>query len=100
MTPREIASLWLIGIAGIFLIIWDHRVHVNTILSAVTAPGAAPDNTIETSITSNLTTNAALPMAGNEFGRLAAYGTPLSGDVQPHDLAFGDIWNSLTQRMQ
>lgn len=100
MTAREIAGLWLISIAGISLVVYDHRSQMQTILGALGSPvGARPSNTEITPQADRrpLSTNSAMPMAGNEFGPLATYGTPLGGDVQPSgpDLIFSDIFYSM-----
>ena|ERR1700731_2524166 len=99
MTPREIATLWIVGLAAVMLIIWDHRQTQGTILDAMgRAPGTQviPDAII-TSVNSQLTTNDATPMAGNEFGRIATYGNVLAGDTQPNglDKVFGNIFDNL-----
>ena len=101
MTSREIASLWIIGIGAAALIVWDYRNQLNAIVGAITgapSPGSAKAaNTINPGPSTNLTTNAATPLAGNEFGFLQTYGNSLSGDVVPGGpgVAFGSIWNDL-----
>lgn len=102
MSAREIAGLWLVGIIGIAIIIWDHFTQTNLILNALGAGGQAgvpgtQANPIVTRISSNVTTNDAMPVTGNEFGALGTYGTVMSGDVQPLDAVFGDMWNNLSQ---
>lgn len=100
MTSREIAGLWLIAIAGISLVVYDHRSQMQTILGALGSPiGALPSNTATAPQADRKpnSTNSAMPMAGNEFGPLTTFGTPLTGDVQPSgpDLIFSDIFYSM-----
>ena len=99
MNAREISTLWIIGVAAVALIIWDHRNALNTILNAVGGgvTGQATPDVIISQVTSNLTTNNATPMAGNEFGSLATRGGIIDGDVQPNglDKVFGSIWDNL-----
>ena len=106
LNPREIASLYLIGLGAVFIIVWDHRSQASTILSALSSPNTAtaPDSAyalgespVITLRSTEVGTNDPMPQAGNEFGRLAFYGDGLSGGVQPTglDASFGDIFNSL-----
>jgi hypothetical protein len=98
MTAREGATLWLIGIAAIALVIWDHRNSMNKILANL---GGTTGQILPTDImpgqTANLTTNSAIPMAGNEFGALATRGGLIDGATQPNglDKVFGSIWDNL-----
>src|SRR5208283_4252106 len=102
MTAREIASLWIITVSAVFVIVWDYRSQLNGLVNAafgtstLSAPGGVL--TIFTGPSTNVGTNAPIPLAGNEFGALATYGTSMSGDVQPGgaDTAFGNIFNNLT----
>jgi hypothetical protein len=98
MTAREGATLWLIGIAAIAIVIWDHRNSLNTIMASLSgSPGQVIPSDIQVSQTANLTTNSAIPMAGNEFGALATRGGLIDGATQPNglDKVFGNIWDNL-----
>ncbi len=100
MTARELASLWIIAIAAVFVIVWDYRNQLGAVLSAATgvaSPRSAVAATTIVATSNTATTNAASPLAGNEYGFLATYGNPLSGDTQPNgvDTAFGNIFNNL-----
>jgi len=100
MTAREIAALWIIGLAGIAIIIWDHRAQAQNVVNALSGPSGGVANNPGVIIpgpSTGRTTNNATPMAGNEFGFLATYGNALSGDASPSgpDFAFSDIFNSL-----
>jgi len=104
MTAREIASLWLIGIAAVFIIVWDHRNQAGTVLNALGASqtpsagaSAMSGAVIPQSAPNSTTTNSAIPVAGNEFGFLATYGNRLTGDTSGSgvDAVFGDIFNNM-----
>jgi len=98
MTAREIASMWIIAVAAIFVIIWDYRNQVNMILANIVTPPRASANTVNyPPVSSDIGTNNPSPIAGNEFGPLATYGNSLTGDVQPQgpDASFGSVWDNL-----
>lgn len=98
MSAREIASLWLVAIAGVTLILWDHRAHMQTVLGALSGR-AGPVATSAPEVPDGMPqgTNDPIPMAGNEFGFIATLGRQIDGDTQPQgpDVAFGDLFFSL-----
>jgi hypothetical protein len=102
MTAREIASLWIVAVAAVFVLIWDHRNQSGAILSALGGPSkpslANGAQTVLLGPSTSLTTNGATPMAGNEFGALATYGNRFDGSTQANgsDSAFGNIFNDLS----
>jgi len=101
MTAREIAALWIIGLAGVAAIVWDHRSQTNSVLNALGAPAAPSGDGAATIIagpSTGLTTNGATPAAGNEFGPLATWGNASDGSTSPSglDTVFGDIFHSLS----
>jgi hypothetical protein len=101
MSAREMATIWIIGIAAVFVIIWDHRTQANRIVSATGSQpsGGVASNTLNIveGPSTDVGTNNPIPMAGNEFGALTVYGNPGSGDAQAngHDAAFGNIFDNL-----
>jgi hypothetical protein len=104
MTAREIASLWIIGVAAIFIIIWDHRNQAGSVLNALgasQAPSAGAQSMnapiIPQGAPNNTNTNNAEPVAGNEFGFIATYGNRFSGDTSASgvDAVFGNIFDNI-----
>ena len=100
MTAREMATIWIIGIAAVIVIIFDHRNQAASILNVIGVAPAQDKNqplTIVTGPSTNIGTNNPMPIVGNEFGALAVYGDSLAGDTQPQgsDNAFGDLFNNL-----
>jgi hypothetical protein len=96
MTHREAMAMFIIAVAGVAIIIMDHRLHVATILDAL---GGAPQDTqpeqqpLSDSDVSALfgTTNAAIPNAAARApGALALAAAPHPGG----NAWAGSIWNS------
>lgn len=101
MNAREIASLWIVAIAAVFVIVWDYRAQLGAIVVAATgSPAPSPTNSPALLISgpsTNMGTNSPIPIVGNEFGALATFGNVMSGGVQNGgpDKIFGNIFDNL-----
>lgn len=80
MTPREIASMWVIGIAAIFVIVWDYRTQLARVANIQPLPTS--DQLVPALKPGNLGTNDPIPMPGDRQGWLATYGNVIDGAAQ------------------
>lgn len=95
LSPRQIATLWIIGIAGTAIIIYDHRVQALTILNALNTPQAAGKaaSGMMAAIFTPQGTNDPIPdAAAGRNGVANLWSIPYANTTS----AFGSIWDSLS----
>lgn len=103
MSAREIATLWIIALAGVFVIILDHRMQAGQIMAMLggsRAPIGGADNPILPGAAADVgiaTTNDVTPSAtGNARGIGALWANPPT----TMQSVFGSIWDDIGSIVQ
>lgn len=92
MSPRESVAIFLIGIAGVALIIADHRMQADRLISSLTSiPKAIAKAGFGARLNVAGTTNFAIPDASAGASGYLKLATPYYTGGQS---AFNTIWNS------